>query len=54
MIQISIDSLDKLLKQVDEGKEVHIEFTPDVTRVEVMPWKPFEYTCPYERGKQDE
>ena len=47
MIQICMEYLEKLLEFVKEGNEVHLEFTPEETRIEVMPWKPFEYKCPY-------
>lgn len=53
MIQIEEKSVDKLLEMVKQGNEIHLEFTPDETRIEVMPWKPFEYKCPYkEEGKK--
>ena len=47
MIQISAEWLDQLMDIVREGNEVHIEFTPDETRINIMPWKPFDYKCPY-------
>lgn len=47
MIQISEESMKELFNMVREGNEVHMEFTPEETRIEVMPWKPFEYKCPY-------
>lgn len=47
MIQIDMESFEKLLEFVKEGNEVHMEFEPDRTIIEVMPWKPFEYKCPY-------
>ena len=52
MIQIEMESLEKLLEFVREGNEIHVEFEPDRTTIEVMPWKPFEYKCPY-KGKEE-
>lgn len=52
MIQIDMESLEKLLKFVKEGNEVHMEFEPHRTIIEVMPWKPFEYKCPYKDGEK--
>lgn len=52
-IQISEEFYEKLMQMVKEGNEVHIEFTPDETRIDVMPWKPFDYKCPYHEVKQD-
>ena len=54
MIQIEMESLEKLLKFVKEGNEVHMEFEPDRTTIEVMPWKPITYDCPFKRGDKDE
>lgn len=53
MIQIDMESLEKLLKFVKEGNEVHMEFEPHRTIIEVMPWKPFEYKCPYKEGEEE-
>ena len=47
MIQVSEEWMDKLIETVKQGNEVHLEFTPEETRIEVMPWEPFEYKCPY-------
>ena len=44
--------VDKLIEMVKQGNEVHLEFTPEETRIEVMPWKPFEYKCPY-KGEEE-
>lgn len=52
MIQIDMESLEKLLKFVKDGNEVHMEFEPHRTTIEVMPWKPFEYKCPYKEKKE--
>lgn len=52
MIQISEEWMDKLIEMVKQGNEVHLEFTPEETRIEVMPWKPFEYKCPYKDGEK--
>lgn len=54
MIQLTPEYFDKLMQMVKEGHEVHIEFNPDETRVDVMPWKPFEYKCPYQVAKEGE
>lgn len=54
MIRISEDSFEKLMQMVKEGNEVHIELTPDEVRIDVMPWKPFEYRCPYQAAKEGE
>ena len=56
MIQISEKSLNKLMEMVNKGNEVHMRYTEDETEIEVIPWKPFEYKCPYQRtrGEQDE
>ena len=53
MIQIAGELTDQLFDMVKQGNEVHIEFTPDETRIEVMPWKPFEYKCPYKEEQND-
>ena len=53
VIQIDMESLEKLLKFVKEGNEVHMEFEPHRTIIEVMPWKPFEYKCPYKEGEEE-
>ena len=50
MIQISEEWMDKLIETVKQGNEVHLEFTPEKTRIEIMQWKPFEYKCPYKEG----
>ena len=47
MIQIDIEGINRLLEFAKEGNEVHMEFEPHRTIIEVMPWKPFEYKCPY-------
>ena len=54
MIQISEEWMDKLIEMVKQGNEVHLEFTPEETRIEVMPWKPITYDCPFKRGDKDE
>ena len=53
MIQLTEDSLDKLMEIVKEGNEVHIEYTPDETRIEIIPWQPYEFQCPYKGGEND-
>jgi len=53
MIQISEEWIDKLIETVKQGNEVHIEFTPEETRIEIMPWKPFEYKCPYKEEEEE-
>lgn len=52
MIQIDLEYINRLLEFVKEGNEVHMEFEPDRTIIEVMPWKPFEYKCPY-KGEEE-
>lgn len=47
MIPIDIEAINRLLEFAKEGNEVHMEFEPDRTTIEIMPWKPFEYKCPY-------
>lgn len=48
MIQISYDSIEMLIDRVVKDHiEVHIEVTPENTTIEIQPWKPFEYRCPY-------
>lgn len=54
MIQISEEWLNMLMDRVVKDKiEVHVEFTPDTTSVEMMPWKPYEMKCPYAEGKEE-
>lgn len=53
MIQISEEWMDKLIETVKQGNEVHLEFTPEETRIEVMPWNPITYDCPFKRGDKD-
>lgn len=53
MIQISDELFEMLINRVIEDKiEVHLEFTPENTTIEIQPWKPFEYKCPY--GKDND
>lgn len=48
MIQISDEMFEMLINKVIKDKiEVHLEFTPENTIIEIQPWKPFEYRCPY-------
>ena len=49
---IQIEKFEMLLKFVKEGNEVHMTFEPDRTTIEVMPWKPFEYQCPYKKEEK--
>lgn len=36
------------IKAVVEKKiTIHIEITPEYENIQIEPWKPFEYTCPY-------
>lgn len=49
MINIDLESINILLKFVKEGNEVHINYEPDRTTIDIMPWKPFEYQCPYKK-----
>lgn len=54
MINIDILAIEKLLEFVKEGNEVHMEYEPDRTVIEIMPWKPITYDCPFKRGDKDE
>jgi len=58
IMKITDEKFEKLMQMVKEGYEVHIENTPEGTRIEIMPWKPFEYKCPFdscsERGAKME
>lgn len=54
MIQISEEWMDKLIEMVKQGNEVHLEFTPEETRIEIIPWRPITYNCPFKRGDKDE
>lgn len=48
MIQISDETFEMLINRVIKDQiEVHLEFTPENTTIEIQPWKPFEYKCPY-------
>ena len=53
MIQLSEEWMDKLIETVKQGNEVHLEFTPEETRIEIMPWKAFEYKCPYKEEVEE-
>ena len=53
MIQISDEMFEMLINRVVEDKiEVHLEFTPENTTIEIQPWKPYEMKCPY--GKDND
>ena len=54
MINVDILAIEKLLEFVKEGNEVHMEYEPDRTVIEIMPWKPITYDCPFKRGDKDE
>lgn len=56
MIQISEESIRMLIDSVKNDKiEVHMEFAPENTIIEIQPWKPIEMRCPYGREvKNDE
>ena len=53
MTQINLEYINRLLEFVKEGNEVHMEFEPDRMTIEVMPWKPFKYKCPYKEGEEE-
>jgi len=53
MIQISYESIEMLVDRVVKDHiEVHMEFTPENTTVEIQPWKPYELKCPYAERKE--
>ena len=54
MVRLTEDSFDRLMEMVKDGYEVHITYEPDRAEVEVMPWKPFEYRCPYQMAQKEE
>lgn len=54
MVQLTEESFDNLMKMVEDGHEVHITYEPERVEVEVMPWKPFEYRCPYQMAQKEE
>jgi hypothetical protein len=54
MVQLTQESFDNLMKMVEDGHEVHITYEPERVEVEVMPWKPFEYRCPYQMAQKEE
>ena len=54
MIQIHEESIKMLIDRVVKDKiEVHLEFTPESTIVEIQPWKPYEMKCPYAKEKEE-
>lgn len=54
MIQMHEESLKMLIDRVVKDQiEVHIEFTPETTSVDIMPWKPYEMKCPYAERKEE-
>ena len=53
-LEVTEKQFEKLMQVVKEGNEVHIELTPDEVRIDVMPWKPFEYKCSYQVAKEGE
>lgn len=48
-MQVTEETLDRIINMVSKGYEVHITVEPERTEIEIMPWKPFEYACPYEK-----
>ena len=52
MINVDILAIEKLLEFVKEGNEVHMEYEPDRTVIEIMPWKPITYNCPFKILKE--
>ena len=49
---INFDSLIK--KAVKESCEITITVEPGRTEIQIQPWKPFSYTCPYEKRGDSE
>lgn len=44
-------NLDELIKKVKEEKvEISITMSNEQNEITISPWKPFEYTCPYQNG----
>ena len=54
MVQLTQESFDSLMEMAKDGYEVHIAYEPERVEVEVMPWKPFEYRCPYQMAQKEE
>ena len=48
------ESFDSLMQMVKDGYEVHITYEPERVEVEAMPWKSFEYRCPYQMAQKEE
>ena len=52
-IMINQENIDyKTLKSLatlaaETKSEINIELTPERTTINIAPWKPFEYQCPY-------
>lgn len=52
---IQIDELQMLIDIVVKDRvEVHLEFTPENTTIDIQPWKPYEMHCPYGREVEHE
>lgn len=48
MIQISDEMFERLINRVIKDQiEVRLEFTPENTTIDIQPWKPFIYRCPF-------
>ena len=55
MIQIDEHSIQMLIDRVVKDKvEVHLDFTPENTTIDIQPWKPYEMRCPYGREVEHE
>lgn len=55
MIQIDEHSIQMLIDRVVKDKvEVHLDFTPENTTIDIQPWKPYEMRCPYGREADNE
>ena len=55
MIQIEEHIIQMLVNRVVRDKvEIHLEFTPETTTIDIQPWKPLEMHCPYGREVEHE
>lgn len=55
MIQIEEHCIQMLMDRVVRDKvEIHLEFTPENTTIDIQPWKPYEMRCPYAKDTKTE
>lgn len=55
MIRIDSEMLNECFKKVVEEKvEVTLSIEPDRVEIQIQPWKPFTYACPYRIGNEQE